>query len=148
MLNFFWVSSPLKIFRMANFCSLCPAKCDCLCKVQRVVNCHTPKHGLALEIISCCLFAYVEACCVCNLCEDCTECIRLDMHGCMLLCVSVVYHLLSRGPTSVRQITSAGWVAVWSSTLWYELWVITGSTPHWEWCSKKTLSEPSIWPSF
>lgn len=36
------------------------------------------------------------------------------------------------GATLVWQITSAGLVAAWSSALWYELWVITDSTAHWE----------------
>lgn len=71
--------------------------------------------------------------------EDWIERIWLDMHGGVLLCVSVVYHLLSQGPTLVRQITSAGWVAVWSSTLWYELWVIAGSPTHWECYSTKSI---------
>lgn len=46
-----------------------------------------------------------------------------------------------RGPSMVRQITSAGQVAVWSSTLWYELRVIAGSAARWE--RHGTKSTPS-----
>lgn len=69
--------------------------------------------------------------------QDWSELIWLGMHEGMYFCVSAPCHLPSWRLASVRQITSAGWVAVWSSTLRYELsleaplsWKAIVHTPH------------------
>ena len=78
-----------------------------------------------------------------------TECVYVITHACwyVVVCSSVPPPAVP-GATSVRKITSAGWVAVWSSTLWYELWVIAGGTAHRECYSAKMPSWRSNASSF
>lgn len=86
--------------------------------------------------VSCDLYIQKNRVCVC------------DLYACWYVVVCGVPPPAVPGATSVRQITSAGWVAVWSSTLWYELWVIAGRTTHWECYSAKMPSWRSNTSSF
>lgn len=64
--------------------------------------------------------------------EHVSMCVVMN-HMCRNVVVYIcILPLVVSVATLVWQITSAGLVAAWSSALWYELWVITDSTAHWE----------------